>query len=444
MKMNLRSNRALRFLTSLFFVLLLMAGPGCSGLLDVENPNNVLEADLSDPAAANAITNGALSTTTRGIGYVLAPYTTATDEGGWIGSRDAWNNLDRGTIGDHNNEFVDVAWPFITEARYTTDKAIERLKVFDDAGTLKDRKNLAKAYLYAALARVTIGDMFDNFVYSDKREPGPAIGEANMSKVYDEAIAYLDAALVIAKIGTAGTAAELLELQRRILGLRARAKHGKAVWQITNPRPVAQPLANPYVNAGVDDATAALAVPMVANYRWQLSFSAATTLNEWSFEVNSRRELSVAAAPKDFVETTKDDPRIVAEIADFKNNTKYGGDRYSPFTVVSEREMQLIIAEGHLATGNNQAAADVLNAVRTRDALAALTDITQAGALLQHERRANLFMMGRRLLDMYRFNIKAANWVSGSEQTNAIFNPGTLFPITIQERRANPLVAGGG
>lgn len=443
MKMKISSNRGLSLLTSMLFLLFMALGSiGCDSLLEVENPNNVLEEDLNSPSAANAITSGALATTTRAIGYVLAPYTTATDEGGWIGSRDAWNQLDRGTIGDHNNEFVDAAWPFITEARYTSEKAIERLKEFDAASTLKDRKNLAKAYLYAALVRVTIGDMFDNFVYSDKREPGPSIGETNMGKVYDEAIAYLDAGLVIAQTSTAGTAADLSELQRRILALRARAKHGKAVWQKTNPRPVAQPLANPYVNAGADDAAAALAVgPMAANYRWQLSYAAATTLNEWSFEVNSRRELSVAAPAKDLVETAKDDPRIVAETADFKNNTKYGGDRYSPYTVVSEREMQLIIAEGHVANGNNQAAADVMNALRTRDALAPLTDVAQAGALLQHERRANLFMMGRRLLDMYRFNIKAAQWQPSAD---AVTNPGTLFPITIQERRANPLVAGGG
>ncbi|MEK7726796.1 MAG: hypothetical protein AAB354_00215, partial [candidate division KSB1 bacterium] len=161
MKMKLNSNFDLSILTSMLFLLLVLGSVGCDSLLEVENPNNVLEENLDVPAAANAITSGALATTTRAIGYVLAPYTTATDEGGWIGSRDAWNQLDRGTVGDFNNEFIDVAWPFITEARYTSEEAIARLKVFDAAGSLKDRKNLAKAYLYAALVRVTIGDMFD-------------------------------------------------------------------------------------------------------------------------------------------------------------------------------------------------------------------------------------------------------------------------------------------
>jgi hypothetical protein len=424
----------------LFFVLLL-AGfmAGCNNLLDVNNPNNVLEENLDDPAAAAAIANGVLSTASNAISYCLAPYTVVTDEAIWIGSRDAWNQLDKGNVGDFSNEFTDAAWPFITEARYTADNAIARLEAFKSASTLRDPKTLARAYLYSAIIRVTIADMFDDFVYSNKQEAKAPIGEANMATVYDEAIAHLNAAYAIAQTYT-GNARDL-ELERRILGMRARAKHAKAVWQKVNPKPVsAATLANPYVTEGVDDAQAALALPMAANYRWQLLFPGSLGIaNEWSFEVVSRQEMNTAPPPKDIIDNTIDDPRIVAEIADFKDKVKWGGDRNSPITMTSEREMQLIIAESKI-TADPAGATSILNELRARNNLMPLAGSVTVGQLLQHERLANLYMQGRRLADMYRFGIKDSRWLPTSE---AITVPGSFFPITIQERRANPFLTGG-
>jgi hypothetical protein len=419
----------------LIAALALLLFAGCGNLLEVDNPNNVLEESLDDPAAAAAIANGVLSTGSNGIGYCLAPYTTVTDEGIWIGSRDAWNQLDKGNIGDFNNEFVDAAWPFITEARYAADNAISRLEAFRSAGRLSDVKNLARAYLYSAMIRTAIADMFDDFVYSNKQEAKPPITEPNMFTVYDEAIAHLNTAYTIAT----GVTSRDAELERRILGMRARAKHAKAVWQKVNPRPVpAASLANPYVTEGADDAQAVLA-SMAANYRWQLQFPGSIgAFNEWAWEVVGRLELNAAPA-KDVIDTAVDDPRIVTEIADFKNRTKWGGDRNSGFTVISEREMQLIVAESQLAS-NPAGAEGILNSLRARDNLKPLAAPVTVGQLLQHERFANLFMQGRRLADMYRFGIKDSRWSPTSE---AIVTPGTFLPITIQERRANPFLTGG-
>jgi hypothetical protein len=407
---------------------------GCDNLLDVENPNNVLEENLGDPAAAAAIANGVLSTGSNGIGYCLAPYTVTTDEGIWIGSRDAWNQLDKGNVGDFNNEFLDAAWPFITEARYTADNAIARLEGFKSAGRLSDQKNLARAYLYSAMIRITIADMFDDFVYSTKQDTKPPIGEANMSKVYDEAIAHLTSALDIAK------ATNDAELQRRILGMRARAKHAKAVWGKVNPKPVpAATLTNPYVTDGADDAQAALAL-MAVNYRWQLLFPGSIgAFNEWAWEVVGRREMDPAPPVKDIIDNTLNDPRIVAESAEFKDRNKWGGDRNSGITMTSEREMQLILAESKIVS-DPAGATSILNALRARDNLKPLAAPVTVGQLLQHERLANLFMQGRRLADLYRFGIKSPQWLPTSEAATV---PGSFFPITIQERRANPFLTGG-
>ena len=104
---------------------------GCSGLLEVTNPNNVVEDALTNPGAATAIANGAGATVTRALTAILAPYGAVTDELTYVGSRDAYGYADRGEVSDPFNEFADAAFPEMAEARWTTGKAVERLKAFD-------------------------------------------------------------------------------------------------------------------------------------------------------------------------------------------------------------------------------------------------------------------------------------------------------------------------
>src|SRR3989442_928338 len=52
----------------------------CTSLLDVKNPNNVNEGDLSNPASASSQANGVLSSLARAWGNILTPYAVATDE----------------------------------------------------------------------------------------------------------------------------------------------------------------------------------------------------------------------------------------------------------------------------------------------------------------------------------------------------------------------------
>jgi len=62
---------------------------GCSSFLDVDNPNNVPEEALTNPAASPSITNGSGGAVTRALAAMLTPYSTISDEVTWVGSRDA-------------------------------------------------------------------------------------------------------------------------------------------------------------------------------------------------------------------------------------------------------------------------------------------------------------------------------------------------------------------
>ena len=412
--------------TKLISLLLGFTLIGCD--LDVDNPNSLLEGDLQDPSAAAALANGAWNASLRGITYMMMPHAVATDESVWIGSRDAWYQIDKGGMTNVYNEFVDQAWPYISEGRWMSDKAIAILEGL--GADLPNDQDLVLAYLSAAMVRVYIADMFEDFVYSDKTEPGNPIGAANMSQLYDEALAILGKA---SSLATGDNAV-------KVLSLAARTRHAKAVWGKVNPVNTA----SPYVSAGASEAAAAAAL-MGADWKWRMNFSSSTVSNYMANQINDRQEMDLfqnalveTATPGAGGDPQPNDPvtglpdsRMTASATEFRAGG--GGTSWSPVTITSLREMHLIIAESKKASGDDAGCLTELNALRAFDSLDPYPSGTDAGTALQHERRANLFLQSRRLSDMYRFNLTSTVW-DAVEKSAA----GSYFPITISEIRANP------
>ena len=412
--------------SKLIGLILTFAVVGCD--LEVNNPNSLLEEDLKDPSAASAVANGAWNAALRGISYMMMPYTVAGDESVWIGSRDAWRQIDKGGMTNEYNEFVDQAWPYISEARWMADEAVTRLGEFNSAGTLPDVQDLVFAHITAAMVRIYIADFFDDFVYSSKTVPGKPIGAANMHELYDQAMDLLTGAESIASASN----------KVIVLALKARVAHAEGVWGKLNP---SVNTSAPYVSAGATEAAAAAAL-MTADWKWKMNFSSTTVSNYMANQINDRQEMDLLynsltktgdTFPNDPV-TGKADTRMQAELDLFKDVTS--GTSYAPITVVSLREMHLIIAESKLAGGDNAGCLAELNAIRAFDGLAAYPSTQDVAAAFKHERRANLFIQGRRLADMYRFNETSTVW-DNVEKSPA----GSFFPITIQEIRANPNIS---
>ena len=415
--------------TKLISLLLGFTLIGCD--LDVDNPNSLLEGDLQDPSAAAALANGAWNATLRGVTYMMMPHAVATDESVWIGSRDAWYQIDKGGMTNVYNEFVDQAWPYISEARWMSDKAVSILEGL--GADLPNNQDLVLAYLSGAMVRVYIADMFEDFVYSDKTEAGTPVGAANMSQLYDEALALLGKA---SSIATGDNAV-------KVLSLVARARHAKAVWGKVNPVNTA----SPYVSAGASEAAAAAAM-MSADWKWRMNFSSSTVSNYMAGQINDRQEMDLfqnalveTATPGAGGDPQPNDPvtglpdsRMTAIATEFRAGG--GGTSWTPVTITSLREMHLIIAESKKAGGDDAGCLAELNALRTFDSLDPYPSGTDAGTALQHERRANLFLQSRRLSDMYRFNLTSTVW-DAVEKSPA----GSFFPITISEIRSNPNIS---
>jgi hypothetical protein len=352
--------------------------------------------------------------------------------------------LDDGGVSDPFNEYVDAAFFFVAEGRYTTDEAITRLLGFEKNNALTNANELARAYLYGSMAYTLIGDMFDDFVIKSFRgTAAESEGEAKMSGVYDVAIDYATKGL--AKATTA-------PLRRDLTAMRARARHGKAVWLKVNPG--ATTPSQPLVGDAdvVADANAALALAGAnTDYRLEMTPSptGGTGGPSSGFEINQRLELAGgdvffvrnAAGTRitdirllDPIDRIKD-PALIKNADRYVRITTLNVDgNYIPGTFISTRELLLYVAEAALASNNTAGFTTAINQVRALDGLTPYSGQIPALDLLKHSRAVNLYMHGRRLADLYRFGIKSDKWTTASE---AFRRAGCFFSISVSERQSN-------
>ncbi len=411
---------------------LLIGAAACGDILKVSNPNNVEESALSNPQAATAEASGVLAALARMLSGVTVPYAVATDELDWIGSRDAWFDIETGGLANYLNEFIDAAFPNVGETRYLADETIIRLEAFNTDGKLTDKLDLARAYLYAAVTYATIADMYDDYAFSNKRVAAAPIGRANMGTLYDKAVVYLNKAEPIAAAGKDNA------LKFNILAYRARVQHAKGVWSKITPKGTTQ--ADPLVSvAGANTDAAAAIASASPDQKFTLisNLEATAGTNIW-FEVNGRNEHRVGAVYSNLVDPLSGAKDITTQalLAQFKAF----GTQSGVFTETSVRELRLILAEAALAAGNSAEFRSQINSVRALDAKAAFTGQVSDLAMLRHERQAQLWLMNRRLSDMYRFGVKDAKWAPNPNFESSFSVPGLLFPIPNVERLGNPCI----
>lgn len=405
---------------------------GCD-ILDTSNPNSLVQEDLQDPRGASALKNGLLNALMDGTGWAYAPLSAASDEMRWQGSYESYQGYQIGRLDRPGNEITNNTWPIISEARWLADEAIDRLTTLEEEGELPEASILTRTYLYSALTRIQIADTYDNFVYSDKREAGEPFGPNNMDRVYNEAIEHLSIAIERAR----SNGNEELEMQA--LGVRARAKHARAVWNKLNPpgetpsNPLVSDALSESQSDAVGDARTALSM-MPSDYEAEFDYRGAQIDNYISGQVNDRAELAINDDVED-PKTGEQDPRV-ARIADEFTNIEQFTANFAPLTWLSAREMRLIIAEEAMGRNESEARQE-LNDLRALDELPPIEAGDDLVAFLEHERRANLFLQGRRLNDMFRFGTTSPTWQTGESALN---NPGELFPIPSSEISTNPNV----
>lgn len=422
----------------------------CDSLLDVKNPNNLTEESVRLPAAATAVVNGSERIVNDAISTVWLPYLVPTDEFFWVGSRDAWGQLDQGFVGYDENEFTDGAFDNMGEAAWMSREAVRILEahVAEFPGDEEYELGLARANMYAGQMYMVIGEIQEDMTFSDKQEDGPPIGPANMYTVLDQAITYLDNAVT--------QFAALGETDYRIqaLALRARAKMSRAIWDVLNPTAT---VGGALSWADADTDAAAVLAAVSGDWRFEMTYSSTSTDCDMCGWVNDRKEnqidrtLVTVDASYDVTGIAMNDPvtgttdaAVTRHVAIFKGGTVTGDpNQYNPLTIVSRRLMLLIRAEHELATNGETAAFQgFINDIRALDSQTAFDAANAAHpdglAMLQHTRRVNTLFMGLRLADMYRWGLQpSAPGVTWHPNAETVQSPGHMLPITLIERRAN-------
>jgi hypothetical protein len=242
------------------------------------------------------------------------------------------------------------------------------------------------------------------------------------------------------------------------------------VWAKVNPAEryagAPAPVANPLVNDEGANADAAAALALIGSGDWtftvqpstQMSATIVNTLyNNLGNDLNLRREMRIGQAyaqpdptaqGQNRTRVVNDQPVIVLNdpvsgqpdlALRARVNALITGGEFLPITITSARELQLILAEAALARGDVAEARTRINVVRGFVAgTPPWTGATPDGVtVLRHMRRAHLFLMGRRLTDMYRFGERDPRWQTG---TAAFRARGCFLPIGFTERLSNPQV----
>ncbi len=425
--------------TTLLLGYVIVTVGACDSILDVDNPNNVTDDDIRNNTGAAVWTNGALFAVQRGWDWALGAYSAVSDE---LRGIDPWQEmvpLDLGHVGDPANPSVGDFYLRLAQGRWMADEAIVVLDSLAAEGVLTDSTLLARTYFYGAIAYTAIADWMDDFTFSDRTAAGPAVGPENMRSLYDTALTYLTNALALE---------DSVEFRRDALAYRAKVKHAMALWDQIGLVPITINGNSGLVSnqSAVDDAESALNEDS-SDWRYKFNFQIPNNGSEtvWRFQygiksfrfgdryvTGARGSASVVLLdPIDAVPDPWLEGFALGEVF-----VAVGATGYVDLTVVSAREMHLIIAEDALAQADTTTFASEINAIRSIDGLTIWTTASPVTALdmLIYQRQVNLFLQGKRLHDMYRFGIVSDFWETHSA---AYTTPGTFFPISQREIEAN-------
>lgn len=463
-----------RIKTPVMAMVAMVALSGCD-LLDVDNPNNLVEESIRQQAVATGVVNGSLQMMSEAVSSMWQPTAVVSDELYWIGSRDAWQSLDQGDISDPTNEFTDGAFPSLGRAVWTAQNAVEILDVhFAEAAAPDDfALDRARAYMYRGVILMVTVETQEDMTFSFKMEDGPAVstGNATIGSEGQHPVPSMNAVmdLAISSLETAKSEFERIGEDDRAIEATALLARAEMSQEILAARysPSDAPLA--FADA-VPHAQEVLAAEGAGvDYRVNLEYTPSTascTVCSWVsdrkenqfdlslVEVDDANDVTAIALNDPL--TGEPDVALRKAMDQFRGGSYLDpGSIYADLSLTTARLMNLIVAEHELATNGGGAASgfeDAINALRDIDDTDAGYDFASDGDaandldILQHHRRVNTLIMGLRLPDMYRWGITTteasapeARWQPGSTSMN---EPGTMLPITIIECRANSYLDG--
>lgn len=382
----------------------------CDNIFDLEadSPGLVADDDLNSREALDGLVVGMSFNLTDAYDVTLQDVTMA---GGnlWHGGSYDFGSLPRGILSeaeDWDAEFNDMQ-----QSRWVAESGLRRMaEVLDPAVFERDRR-VARAYVLAGFSNRLLGEL----QCVSTIDGGP---EVPHTEHFQRADSQFSRAI------TVGQAAGADDVVTAAYGGRASIRAWLGRW-----------------GEAVQDAQQ---VPR--DFSYDAIFDLATN-NDLVFETTSRKEFTVWST---LWEDVPDDPRVPWQIVfDDAGQVERGQDGSTPFyqqlkftdltqdvPMTKGTEMLVLRAEAALRDGDLGEMTSLLNQARDAfgmDDLDEPADAAAAWELLRFERSATLWLEGRRLWDLRRWEEEGGIVADPFSQGRDV-----CFPIGDEERRANP------
>jgi hypothetical protein len=386
----------------------------CSDVLslDVESPGRIADDDLNNRDAQEGLVAGMSYDLSQAFDSQLQEVVMAGGEL-WHGGSYNFGTIPRGIL-QSEASLWDGAYGSMSQARWVAEQGLKRM--FDVLGSTDYERSalVARAYLLAGFANRVMGEV----QCESTIDGGPVVANTEH---------FVRADSLFSRAIQIGGAANQSAIVNAAYAGRASARAWQGQWSAA-------------------DADAAM-VPASFEYFAIFNTSPGAVNNDLVYETTSRKEFTVYST---MWENITDDPRVPWEIQyDNTGQVEVGQDGETPFyqqqklltqdsdiRLTHGSEMLVLRAEAALRSGSIDQMVNYLDqgrAVYGMDPIETVpANTADAWALLRVERAATLWLEGRRLWDLRRWNDDGGVIADPFSQGREL-----CFPISDEEQRVN-------
>lgn len=410
----MRTSMKFRKIARASFAIALLPLAACGDILslDVEAPGRIADEDLNTPTAVQGLVAGMSYDLTGGFQAALQEVLLAGGEM-WHGGSYDFGTIPRGILAEED-EYWNGSYGSMHQARWVAEEGLKRIHTILGETAYERSPLVARAYLLAGFANRLLGEVQCVSTINGGPEVSNVEHFRRADSLFTRAIAV-------------GNAASQSAIVNAAYGGRASVRAWLGNW-----------------DAAVADAQQ---VPATFEYFAIFSTSPGAISNDLVFETTRRKEFTVFST---MWESVPDDPRVPWEIKlDSNGQVESGQDGETPFyqqqklltedddvRLTHGTEMLVLRAEARLRAGDIPGMVGLLDQARAVYGMGPLTppaNLAEAWQMLRFERAATLWLEGRRLWDLRRWQAEGAPAADPFATGRDL-----CFPISREEKQANP------
>jgi len=142
---------------------------GCGDIFDVENPGEILDSDLNDPELIPVLIVGLSSDVSDFVDNNTFDVARLSDE---IAGSGSYADTGYFRVGIAEQDQVNTTWEQAHEAAWMAELHIERIENILEPAEFASSPYVARAYIFEGLAHMSLGENYCQVVYSDPDEYG--------------------------------------------------------------------------------------------------------------------------------------------------------------------------------------------------------------------------------------------------------------------------------